>query len=138
MAFAFNAALIKNDEVLSFDKPKISKDNLTQLLKPTLEKSKDVPSEIDIANLHSNIQEDNANELAQFYQKESTPYVFRPSEEVIDNPMLNKVNYILELLEQQKEIKTNQKNEEIVLYCFLGLFIIYILDSFVSIGKYSR
>ena len=49
-----------------------------------------------------------------------------------------KVNHILEILEQQKEIKTNQKNEEIVLYCFLGLFLIYIIDSFVSIGKYSR
>jgi len=106
---------------------KISKDNLTQLLKPTLEKSKDVPSEIDIANLHSNIQEDNANELAQFYQKESTPYVFRPSEEVIENPMLNKVNYILELLEQQKEIKNKPKKRR---NCFVLLFrIIYHLYS---------
>ena len=52
--------------------------------------------------------------------------------------LLQKVNHILQILEEQKEIKTNQKNEEIVLYCFLGLFILYILDSFVNLGKYSR
>jgi hypothetical protein len=52
--------------------------------------------------------------------------------------LLNKMNKILEMFEDQKEIRTGQKNEEIVLYCFLGIFIIYIMDSFVSIGKYSR
>jgi hypothetical protein len=52
--------------------------------------------------------------------------------------LLNKMNKILEMFEDQKEIKTGQKNEEIVLYCFLGVFIIYIMDSFVNIGRYSR
>ena len=52
--------------------------------------------------------------------------------------LLEKLNYIINLFEDEKEIKTNKKNEEIVLYCFLGIFIIYVLDSFVSIGKYKR
>lgn len=52
--------------------------------------------------------------------------------------ILTKLNHIIGLFEEQKEIKTNQKNEEIVLYCFLGIFVIYVLDSFVYIGKYSR
>ena len=52
--------------------------------------------------------------------------------------LLDKMNQILEMFEDQKEIKTGQKNEEIVLYCFLGVFIIYIMDSFVNIGRYSR
>ena len=144
MAFAFNAALIKSEEEEPhFNKPKVSKENLSQLLKPTIDKTKDTPS--DIANIHANLKEENEEELTQFYQKEVTPAVlktantFHPLEEKPQyNPLLIKVNHILELLEQQKEIKTNQKNEEIVLYCFLGLFIIYIIDSFVSIGKYSR
>ena len=42
------------------------------------------------------------------------------------------------MFEEQKEIKTNKKNEEIILYCFLGIFMIYVMDSFVSIGKYKR
>ena len=145
MAFAFNAALIKSEEEEEphFNKPKVSKENLSQLLKPTIDKTKDTPS--DIANIHANLKEENEEELTQFYQKEVTPVIlktsntFQPLEEKPQyNPLLIKVNHILELLEQQKEIKTNQKNEEIVLYCFLGLFIIYIIDSFVSIGKYSR
>jgi hypothetical protein len=52
--------------------------------------------------------------------------------------LLDKMNKILEMFEDQKEIKTGQKNEEIVLYCFLGLFVIYIMNSFVNIGRYSR
>ena len=52
--------------------------------------------------------------------------------------LLNKLNYIINMFEEQREIKTNQKNEEVVLYCFLGIFVIYVLDSFVYIGKYKR
>ena len=52
--------------------------------------------------------------------------------------ILHKLNYIINMFEKQKEVKTNQKNEEVVLYCFLGIFVIYVLDSFVYIGKYSR
>jgi hypothetical protein len=145
MAFAFNAALIKNEEEPIDNKPKVNKENLSQLLKPVIDKGKDKPSQIDIENIHANLKSENEDELAQFYHKEVTPVALKPSTnyQFIDekpqyNPLLIKVNHILELLEQQKEIKTNQKNEEIVLYCFLGLFIIYIIDSFVSIGKYSR
>jgi hypothetical protein len=64
---------------------------------------------------------------------DSTPQIKSSS-----NEMLSKLNNIIELFEDQKEIKTGQKNEEIILYCFLGVFVIYIMDSFVSIGKYSR
>ena len=52
--------------------------------------------------------------------------------------LLSKLNYIINLFEEEREIKTNKKNEEVVLYCFLGIFVIYVLDSFVSIGKYKR
>lgn len=52
--------------------------------------------------------------------------------------IMNKLNYIINMFEKQREIKTNQKNEEVVMYCFLGIFVIYVLDSFVYIGKYSR
>lgn len=65
-----------------------------------------------------------------------------PRNKIIGNEtrdeLLEKLNYIINLFEDEKEIKTNKKNEEIVLYCFLGIFVIYVLDSFVSIGKYKR
>lgn len=52
--------------------------------------------------------------------------------------LLEKLNHIILLFEDEREIKTNKKNEEIILYCFLGIFVIYVLDSFVSMGKYKR
>lgn len=52
--------------------------------------------------------------------------------------LLSKLNHIIQMFEEQKDIRTNQKNEEVVLYCFLGIFVIYVLDSFVYIGKYKR
>ena len=65
-----------------------------------------------------------------------------PRNQIIGNEtrdeLLDKLNYIINLFEDEREIKTNKKNEEIVLYCFLGIFVIYVLDSFVSIGKYKR
>ena len=49
-----------------------------------------------------------------------------------------KLDYVIKLLEQQKNEKTDHVTEELVLYTFLGIFIIYIADSFVKVGKYVR
>ena len=55
-----------------------------------------------------------------------------------DNELLQKLNYMINLLEQQQDEKTNHVTEEVVLYCFLGIFIIFLVDSFVRVGKYVR
>jgi hypothetical protein len=52
--------------------------------------------------------------------------------------LLKKVNYMISLLETQQDEKTGNVTEEIVLYFFLGIFIIFIVDSFVRVGKYIR
>ena len=49
-----------------------------------------------------------------------------------------KLNYLIHLLEDQKDEKLDGITEEIVLYCFLGVFIIFVLDSFAKVGKYVR
>jgi hypothetical protein len=53
-----------------------------------------------------------------------------------NNILLEKLNYMIHLLEEQQDEKTNNVTEEVVLYCFLGIFIIFIADSFVRVGKY--
>jgi hypothetical protein len=45
---------------------------------------------------------------------------------------------MIQLLEEQKDEKTGRVTEEIILYVFLGIFVIFVLDSFVKTGKYSR
>jgi len=55
-----------------------------------------------------------------------------------DNVMLEKINYLIHLLEDQKDERTGHVAEELILYTFLGVFVIFVLDSFVKTGKYSR
>ena len=52
--------------------------------------------------------------------------------------LFQKLNYMIHLLEQKHDEKTNNITEEIVLYSFLGIFIIFIVDSFTRVGKYTR
>ena len=54
------------------------------------------------------------------------------------NELLQKLDNILYLLEEQKQEQNHLITEELILYVFLGVFIIYVLDSFVRAGKYVR
>ena len=134
------------EKKLQVEKSKINKNMITEM-KTSLE-----ASPTNIMDIHKNLKEDNDSELDNFYKKEmpvkSEPVIKTqdymlmneslPIPKSTNSEMLHKLNNIIELFEDQKEIKTGQKNEEIILYCFLGVFVIYIMDSFVSIGKYSR
>lgn len=55
-----------------------------------------------------------------------------------DDKLMEKINYMIHLLEEQQNEKTNNVTEEFILYTFLGIFIIYVVDSFARAGKYSR
>ena len=55
-----------------------------------------------------------------------------------NNKLLTKLDYIVHLLEEQRGEKTNHITEELVLYLFLGIFIIFVLDSFARASKYVR
>lgn len=52
--------------------------------------------------------------------------------------MMEKINYMIHLLESQENEKTANVTEEFILYTFLGVFIIYVVDSFSRGGKYVR
>jgi hypothetical protein len=55
-----------------------------------------------------------------------------------DDLLIKKLNYMISLLEDQQDERTNTVTEEVVLYSFLGIFIIFVIDSFVKVGKYTR
>ena len=64
---------------------------------------------------------------------------FMPKTNITGNEeLLKKLDSILELLEEQSEEKTNYIMEELILYLFLGIFVIFVIDSFVRVGKYVR
>lgn len=56
----------------------------------------------------------------------------------IDTRIMDKINYMIHMLEEQHNEKTSNITEEFILYTFLGIFIIFIVDSFSRAGKYIR
>lgn len=46
--------------------------------------------------------------------------------------LIEKLNYIIHMMEDKKDEKTGHVIEELVLYCFLGIFIIFIVDTFTN------
>lgn len=83
-----------------------------------------------------------ANQIQNQYQQ-FMPSVFQASgasagEVENKDIMLQKLDRIISLLEDQHDEKTGHVTEELVLYCFLGVFIIFIVDSFARAGKYVR
>lgn len=56
----------------------------------------------------------------------------------IDSKVMEKINYMIHMLEQQQNEKTANITEEFILYTFLGVFIIFVVDSFSRTGKYIR
>lgn len=56
----------------------------------------------------------------------------------LDNKLMEKINYMIHMLEQQQNERTSNITEEFILYSLLGVFIIFIVDSFARSGKYIR
>ena len=55
-----------------------------------------------------------------------------------DQKWSDKMNYIIHLLEEQTNEKSNTSTEEFVMFAMVGVFIIYVLDSFSRHGRYVR
>jgi hypothetical protein len=76
---------------------------------------------------------------ASDYYKQYVPYFNQPGNQNMNKgQILEKLNYMIHLLEEQKDEKTGHVMEEVILYSFLGVFIIFIIDSFARVGKYTR
>ena len=90
-----------------------------------------------------NFQQLPANNLQQYYEKynaylNSENNYNKQYMSVSNEELLKKIDHILFLLEEQRETRTNYVTEELILYVFLGIFVIYLVDSFVKVGKYIR
>jgi hypothetical protein len=80
---------------------------------------------------------------ASDFYKQYVPYFSQTTNQpnaTINNrdQLLEKLNYMIHLLEEQKDERTGHVMEEVILYSFIGVFIIFIVDSFARAGKYTR
>ena len=74
----------------------------------------------------------------QYTQPHYIPYYTNISKNGPKDELLEKLNYMIHLLEEQQEEKTSNITEELILYLFLGVFVIFVVDSFARAGKYTR
>lgn len=54
------------------------------------------------------------------------------------NPMVDKLDYLIHMAESAQDHRTGHVAEELVLYSFVGVFVIFVVDSFARAGKYTR
>jgi len=71
---------------------------------------------------------------------QSTPINFEVAHtEVANNSvLLKKINYIIRMLEDEKDEKNESTTEDIIMFSLIGVFTIFAIDSFVRVGKYTR
>jgi hypothetical protein len=93
---------------------------------------------------YSSFEEEEQSSINQsppsFYKNNITnlPNFSEVNESKDKEPLMEKINYMIHLLEEQQDEKTGNVTEEVILYSFLGIFIIFIVDSFYYVGKYTR
>jgi hypothetical protein len=76
----------------------------------------------------------------QQYTRQYVPYYAAQAyEPAAKDQVMDKMNYMIHLLEEQKDEKSGGVVEELILYGFLGVFMIFMVDSFAKVGrKYTR
>jgi hypothetical protein len=65
-------------------------------------------------------------------------YSMNKSSDDGNSVVMQKLNYITHILEDLQLEKTSNITEELILYSFLGVFVIFMVDSFARVGKYHR
>ena len=80
-----------------------------------------------------------SNEAEEYYKNTVPSYGQNNNiSQINKDELLVKLDHILHLLEEQQDEKTGHVAEELILYSFLGIFIIFVVDSFARAGKYVR
>ena len=90
----------------------------------------------------SDIGTDNLSNYNKSYESGAIlgkPYYSHSAKNAESNDgVMQKLNYITHILEDIQMEKTSNITEELILYTFLGVFVIFIVDSFARVGKYHR
>ena len=118
------------------------REQLTNQPDPTKEMSPDTDTAIEVEAFSKLSNEESSNLNYQNYYNTYVPYYSNPSNQAnlhgSRDELMKKLNYMIHLLEENKDEKTQNVTEELVLYMFLGVFTIFVVDSFARAGKYTR
>lgn len=94
-----------------------------------------------IPNYNSSHYPSNTNNVPHYqyqHNQSAEEQLYSNNNQSQNDAIINKLNYMMNLLEEQQDEKTSHVTEEVILYSFLGIFMIFIVDSFSRVGKYTR
>jgi len=136
-----------DDEGLAnFDPPEkpLSAGSERMELRESMEKTREDFDDSDEPVTKEGFSEINGGYAQQYYDQ-FIPYYTNASNSTSTNSgsfnnseIMTKLNYLINLIEEEHDEKKNSVTEELVLYCFLGVFVIFVVDSFTKAGKYVR
>lgn len=87
------------------------------------------------AKLSNYMQSYDGSKIQPYYAKMG---ISTPSSEGGSDKLMERINYMIHLLENQQHEKTDTITEEFILYIFLGAFVVFVVDSFARTGTYKR
>ena len=124
------------DTLANFNPP--PKPEITKQPPPVEEENIDthvVPSTYEkIEATAPNVMQQYTNEYVPYYTTTANQGSVHNNKDIL----MKKLNNIIYLLEETKGEKTDTITEELILYMFLGVFIIFVVDSFAKVGRYKR
>jgi hypothetical protein len=120
--------------------------NVRRKTEDSEENDSDSESEIDPnTKKHAMFSANDSNlaALSNYNQTYMAPRLFQSNSQHAmmgggDDRLMEKINYMIHMLEEQQMEKTSNITEEFILYTFLGIFVIFTVDSFTRAGKYIR
>ena len=125
-----------NDKLYDFAPPPMAKSSGVERMR---EREESTSMDNDEQVTQEGFNEMEGNQWSQDYYQQHIPMYTNASNSDSNNgELLEKLNYMIHLLEEERDVKQGNVTEEVVLYCFLGVFVIFVVDSFAKVGKYVR
>ena len=127
-----------DSELEEFNPPPMAKSSGVERMRER-EEAKNVDNDEQVTQEGFNEME--GNQWSQEYYQQYIPMYTNAANNSSgsgDSELLEKLNYMIHLLEEERDVKQGNVTEEVVLYCFLGVFVIFVVDSFAKVGKYVR
>jgi hypothetical protein len=134
---------VRRNDTMDSNSYEVEEENMNlnpkELLPKTIEKqpSQYLANEMNLGNYSNYLHTYNSPKLFQNNQPYYANMGTLSSSSSSDN-FMEKINYMIHLLEEQQMEKTANITEEFILYIFLGVFVIFTVDSFTRVGKYVR
>jgi hypothetical protein len=115
--------------------------NYEPLSRPEITVTRDKPQPAEKPNVRFQPNDVALANLSNYQQTYSAPQVYQGRHTTVpatNDKLMEKINYMIHLLEEQQMEKTANVTEEFILYILLGVFVIFTVDSFTRAGKYVR